>query len=185
MPIVDCHVTLEGNLVPTVSQNASQLADLLAVRGIERAIVTSARAARVDPLSGNHLLKSLIEPHPGLFACLTMHVNRVDASIQAARELLGGRRFVSVMLTSTDPSAAAQQAANISLEMSGSLDRAKVPAAIEALGSHRLLFGSGLPALDPVAALGLLDDGDVRPNDRRRILVDNAEKVFGLPALTI
>src|SRR5262245_1138943 len=103
MPIVDCHVTLEGNLVPSITQSTPQLVELLARRGIERAIVMSARAARLDPLTGNRHLRGAIEQTPGLFGCLTMHVNRVDSSIQSARELLGGRRFVAVVLMSTDP----------------------------------------------------------------------------------
>src|SRR5207253_437212 len=40
---------------------------------------------------------------PGLFGGLTAHLNRVDASLQAIRDLLGGKRFVSVMLTSLYP----------------------------------------------------------------------------------
>lgn len=244
MPIVDCHVSLEGHLLPGINQNGAQVSELLAQRGIERAIVYSARAARVDPLSGNRILKAMIEPIPGLFGCVVAHVNRVDSSVQAVRELLGQRSFVGVMPVSVSPDdilpplladeilnacrryqkpvflltpngacvdaalrlaktynvhkfifvgmggsdwraaiAAGQQAANIYLETSGVLDTAKVPAAIEGVGSHRILFGSGLPDLDPAAALGMLEDADVRPNDKRRILFENADKLFGLAAL--
>ena len=76
--------------------------------------------------------------------------------------------------------AAAHQSVNIHLEMSGALDRAKLPAAIEAIGSHRILFGSGLPRLNPVASLGLIEDSGISALDRRRILRDNAIKVFNL-----
>lgn len=244
MPIIDCHVSLEGHPLPGINQNGAQLAQQLTQRGIEQAIVSSARAAQVDPLSGNRILKAMIEPTPGLFACLVTHVNRIESSVQAVRELLSQRRFVAVMLTSTTPReplpplladeilnacrryqkpiflptpnaacvdaalhlaktynmhkfifagmgganwqtaiAAGQQTANIFLETSGVLDRAKVPAAIEAIGSHRILFGSGLPDLDPAAALGMLEDADLRPNDKRRILLDNADKLFGLSTL--
>jgi predicted TIM-barrel fold metal-dependent hydrolase len=79
--------------------------------------------------------------------------------------------------------AAAQQSANVFLEISGALDRAKLPAAIEAVGSHRLLFGSSLPTLDPAAMLGLLEDSNLRPNDTKRILYENADKLFGLADL--
>ncbi len=201
----------------------------------------SARAAQVDLLAGNRILKAMIEQTPGLYGCVVTHLNRVDVSLQAVRDLLSSKRFVAVMLTSIDPQAplhplvadeilnacrryqkpiyiptpnaacvevglhlaktynyhkfvflgmggsewrtalaAAHQSANIYLEISGALDRTKLPAAIESVGSHRLLFGSSLPNLDPAAMFGLLDDSDVRPNDRRRILFDNADKLFQL-----
>ncbi len=241
MPIFDSHISIEGNPIPGINQDGSQIAQLLRARGIEGGLVFSARAARADPLSGNHILKKLIEQQEGLYAGLTAHLNRVDASLQAIRELMSGKRFLSVLLTSTHPNeplhpiladevlnacrrfqkpimiktpnaacvesalhlartynmhkfvligmggpdwrtgiAAAHQAPNIVLETSGVLDRAKVPAAIEVLGAHRVLFGSGMPHLDPAAALGLLDDSDISVNDRRRILHDTAAKLFNL-----
>ncbi len=208
---------------------------------MDRALLVSARAAQVDPLSGNRILKVMLEQEAGLFGCLVAHLNRVDASLQAIRDLMTDRRFIGVMLTSTQPDeplhplvadevlnacrryqkpiflntpnaacaevalqlaksysmhkfiflgmggadwrtgiAAAQQATNIFLETSGALDRAKLPAAIETVGSHRILFGSGMPNLDPVAMLGLLEDSNVSKADQRRILNDNAVKLFNL-----
>src|SRR5207253_10437773 len=137
---------------------------------------------------------------------------RVDASLQAIRDMLGVKRFVGVMLISTHPAeplhplvadevlnacrryqkpiflstpnamcvetalqlartynmhkfiflgmgggdwrtgiAAAQQSVNIFLETSGAMDLTKIPAAVEAIGSHRILFGSGMPHIDPAA----------------------------------
>ncbi|MGC8668292.1 MAG: amidohydrolase family protein [Chthonomonadales bacterium] len=76
--------------------------------------------------------------------------------------------------------AAAHQCTNILLETSGALDRAKIPAAVAALGAHRILFGSGSPHLDPVAAVGLLDDSDLSEDVRRKILYDNAARLFGI-----
>jgi predicted TIM-barrel fold metal-dependent hydrolase len=241
MPIFDSHVLIEGNPIPGINQNAGQIAQILRPRGIESALVFSTRAAQADPLSGNRILKAMIEQEAGLYAGVTAHLNRVDASLQAIRELMGGKRFLAVLLTSTHPNeplhpivadevlnacrrfqkpimiktpnaacveaalhlagtynmhkfvligmggtdwrtgiAAAHQAPNILLETSGVLDRAKVPAAIEVLGTHRVLFGSGMPHLDPAAALGLLEDSDIPAGDRRRILYDNAARLFNL-----
>ena len=241
MPVVDIHVQLEGYLIPGFNQNAAQISQFMQVRGIERCIVMSARAAQADPLSGNRILKAMVEQESGLFACLVAHLNRVDASLQAIRDLMASRRFVGVALTSTDPTeplhplvadevlnacrryqkpvflhtpnaacvevglhlaktynmhkfiflgmggadwrtgiAAAHQSVNIHLEISGALDRAKVPAAIEAIGAHRIMFGSGMPRLDPVAALGLIEDSGISAADQRRILGDNATKMFNL-----
>ncbi|HZO91984.1 MAG TPA: amidohydrolase family protein [Chthonomonadaceae bacterium] len=244
MPIFDTHVYLDGYILPGINQNAAQVAQLLQARGIERALLFSSRAARVDPLSGNRILKVMLDQGQGLYGCLVAHLNRVDASLQAIRDLMSERRFLGVMLTSTHPDeplhplvadevlnacrryqkpiflgtpnaacvevalqlaktysmhkfvflgmggadwrtgiAAADQATNIYLELSGALDLVKIPAAIEAIGAHRLLFGSGSPYLDPAAALGLIQDSNLSPADQRRILHDNAAKLFNLNAI--
>ena len=76
--------------------------------------------------------------------------------------------------------AAAKSATNVILEVSGSLDRAKIPAAVETLGAHRLLFGSGSPHLDAAAALGLLEDSGIGADALRRIHSLNADRLFNL-----
>lgn len=243
MTIFDSHTYLEGYLVPGINQNAGQVSQFLKARGIDGAVLMSSRAVQADPLSGNRILKAMIDSSPELYGCLVAHLNRVDASLQAIKDLLGSKKFVGVMLTSTNPSeplhplvadevlnacrryqkpifiptpnaacvetalqlaktynmhkfvflgmggsdwrtgiAAAQQSVNIVLETSGALDRAKIPAAIEMIGSHRILFGSAMPAHDPVATLGLLEDSDLTVNDYRRILHENAEKLLNLDA---
>jgi predicted TIM-barrel fold metal-dependent hydrolase len=241
MPIFDTHTYLEGYILPGINQNATQVKQTLQARGIDRALLFSARAAQVDPLSGNRILKVMLEQESGLYGCLVAHLNRVDASLQAIRDLASDRRFIGVMLTSTNPNeplhplvadevlnacrryqkpiflptpnaacvetalhlaktysmhkfvflgmggtdwrtgiAAAHQATNVFLETSGALDRTKIPAAIETIGSHRILFGSSMPVLDPAAALGLLIDSEVSPADLRRIQNDNAIKLFNI-----
>lgn len=241
MPIFDTHAYLEGNIIPGINQNAAQVAQIYKARGIERVLLFSNRAAHVDPLSGNRILKVMLDQAPGLYGGLVAHLNRVDASVQSIRDLLSNRRILGVLLISTEPDqplhllvadevlnacrryqkpiflntpnaacvevglqlakiytmhkfvflgmggadwrsgiAAAHQATNVMLETSGSLDRTKVPAAIEVIGSHRILFGTGMPRLDPAAVLGLLEDSDLSPNDLRRITYENAEKLFNL-----
>ena len=241
MPVVDIHVELEGYGIPGINQNAAQITRFMRERGVERTIIMSARAAQADPLSGNRILQAMVDQQPGLFGCLVAHLNRVDASLQAIRDLMSSRQFVAVALISTNPAeplhplvadevlnacrryqkpvflhtpnaacvevglhlaktynmhkfiflgmggadwrtgiAAAHQSVNIHLEISGALDRAKLPAAIEAIGSHRILFGSGMPRLDPVASLGLIEDSGISALDQRRILSDNAAKMFNL-----
>lgn len=241
MSIIDCHVYLEGNVLPGVNQNAGQLQGVLQSRGIDQAVVLSSRAAKVDPLTGNRILRATLEQTQGLFGCVVAHLNRVDASLQAIRDSLVSRSFVSVLLTGTNPAeplhplladeilnacrryqkpvflhtpnaacvqvglhlaktynmhkfvflgmggadwrngiAAAQQSVNIFLETSGALDRAKISAAVTAIGPHRVLFGSGLPNLDPAAALGLIKDSGITPNEQRRMLYDNAYRLLNL-----
>ena len=241
MAIFDVNLNLEGYPIPGINQNLGQIAQGLQQRGIEGGIVFSARAAQVDPLSGNRILKAMLDNTPSLFGGLTAHTNRVDASLQSIKDLLGNRRIATVRLVSNDLTqpvhplvadellnacrryqkpiflptpnaacveaalhlaktysmhkfvfvsmggddwrtaiAAADQAVNIFLETSGPLDRAKIPPAIEAIGSHRVLFGSNLPHRDPLAALGLFGDNQLSSLDLKRILYDNAVKLFAL-----
>ena len=65
MPVVDVHVELEGYGIPEVNQNAAQIGQFMRDRGIERCIIMSARAAQADPLSGNRILKVMIERESG------------------------------------------------------------------------------------------------------------------------
>lgn len=244
MSTIDCHVYLEGSILPGINQSAAQLEELLTIRGIDHAILISTRAVKLDPLTGNRILKSMIEQTPGLYGCLATHVNRQDSSVTAVRDLLGSRRFLSVLLTDDDPARplhpaitdeilnscrrfqkpiylntpnaacvlagmelakrysmhrfvflgmggenwrdaieAAHLTSNIFLETSGALDLVRIPSAIESIGPHRILFGSGLPALDPAAALGLLEDSNISASNRRRILYENAAKLFRLDDL--
>lgn len=240
----DVHTTLEGFVIPGYNQSASQMKQQMQARSIDQFAVMSSRAIDADPLSGNRILSAMIEQEQGVYGILVAHLNRVDASLQAMRELLSRRRFIGVALVQSDMSqplhplvadevlngvrrfqkpiflhtpnadcvevalelsktynmhkfvflgmgghdwrtaiAAAHQSVNIYLEVSGSLDRAKIPAAIEGIGSHRILFGSGMPILDPTAILGLIDDSGLSSIDQKRILHDNAAKLFQLDAI--
>ncbi len=243
MPTIDSNIVLEGSVIPGKFHTAQDLSALLTERGIDIAVARSARAAMVDPIAGNRILKSVLDMNPSLLGCVTAHLGRPKASLDSIKEHLGSKRFVAVMLAGSNPIeplnpliadeilngcrryqkpvyvyspnaacvaaaldlarsytmhrfvlismggqdwdaavAAAHQNSNIYLDISGALDVRKIPAAIEAIGAHRLIFGSGLPVCDPMAFMGLLDDSNVRPNDRRRILYDNAVKLFGLEA---
>lgn len=75
---------------------------------------------------------------------------------------------------------AAHSATNIVLETSGALEQAKLPAAVEALGAHRLVFGSGSPGTCASAALGMISDTGLSDDAKRRILWDNAVRLFDL-----
>src|SRR4051794_37480292 len=103
MPVVDVNVELEGYGIPGINQNGAQINQFMRARGIDRCIVMSSRAAQADPLSGNRILKAMMEQEQGLFGCLVVHLNRVDASLQALRDLMSSRRFVAVALISTNP----------------------------------------------------------------------------------
>jgi predicted TIM-barrel fold metal-dependent hydrolase len=78
--------------------------------------------------------------------------------------------------------AAAHACTNVLLETSGVMDRAKIPAALEVLGAHRILFGSDAPHTDAGAAAGLIEDSDLSEEARSRILGENARRLFDLDA---
>ena len=241
MSIIDIHAYLEGYPIPGVNQNSLQVMQHMRGRGIDRAVLMSARAAHVDPLSGNRILAAMMQQGPGIYGCLTVNVDRVDVSLQSIKDLLTQRHFIGVLLTSHQPKepmhplvadevlnacrryqkpifinafnaacvqvalqlaktytmhkfvllgmggedwrtgiAAAQQATNVFLETSGPLDRAKLPAAVEAIGAHRILFGSGSPYLDPAAAIGLVAEAEISAQAQRNILFENAARLFNI-----
>lgn len=241
MSIFDSHVCLGGSVVPGVASNPAAIQTAMKARGIDGAVIFSAHARNVEPLAGNRILRAMLNQAPELYGCLVAHVNRVEASITAMRELMPGRKFVGMVIVGAQPGqvvtersadelvhayrrfgkplflftpngeavqtaleiakdypvlrvillgmggtdwraaiAAAHAAPNIVLETSGALDRAKLPTAVQAIGAHRLLFGSGSPHLDAAAALGLVEDSCLSEAARRRILSENAYRLFGL-----
>jgi len=70
---------------------------------------------------------------------------------------------------------------NIRLETGGMVaDFDKLAEAVAVVGAHRLLFGSGMPLINPVYALGMIRDSAIIPTDKDRILSRNAVKLFNL-----
>lgn len=86
---------------------------------------------------------------------------------------MGGRDWRSAV-------AAAHAATNVLLETSGAMDRAKLPAAAQAVGAHRIVFGSGTPTTDAGAAMGLVEDSRLSAETRELILGVNARRLLGL-----
>lgn len=241
MKILDVHGYLGPTIVPGAAASAAVVTSTMSARGVGGAVLMSRHAQNVDPIAGNRIVKAMVEQAPNLLACLVTHIGRVDASIEAMRELLGGRKFVAMAITGFRPGhtvekmladdilnafrrftkplmlftpnsesvhaaveiaksypmikvvllgmggaewrtaiAAAQAVTNIYLETSGALDRAKIPSAVEAIGTNRIVFGSGTPHVDVSAALGLIEDSAISEEARRKILFDNAVRLFGL-----
>lgn len=78
--------------------------------------------------------------------------------------------------------ALASKIPNVFLETGGMVaDYDKLAEAVEVVGAHRLLFGSGMPLINPVYALGMVRDSSIAAPDKDRILSRNAKKVFNLP----
>jgi predicted TIM-barrel fold metal-dependent hydrolase len=115
---------------------------------------------------------------------LTPHGECADAALEIAR----GYGMLKVILLGMGGDdwrrgiAVADAATNVLVETSGSPDGAKLPAAVEALGVHRVVFGSGFPHVDPAVGLAALDAAGLSVEARRRIAGENARRVFELAA---
>lgn len=67
------------------------------------------------------------------------------------------------------------------VDISGELAPEKIEYALQALhGARKILFASNAPHTDPAAVIGLLDDLDLSPDDRARILGGSAARLFRL-----
>jgi len=76
----------------------------------------------------------------------------------------------------------AEKTLNLVLEVSGSFSPDKIKFAVERIGSHRMVYGSGLPYVDPSAIIGLVQDADVSDADRRNIFENTARRLLGKKA---
>ncbi len=71
---------------------------------------------------------------------------------------------------------------NVYLETGGMVtDYDKLAEAVQVVGVHRLIFGSGMPLINPVYALGMVRDSAIPAMDKDRILSRNAKKLFNIP----
>jgi predicted TIM-barrel fold metal-dependent hydrolase len=71
---------------------------------------------------------------------------------------------------------------NMLFDISGSFDAEKIDAAMVAFGPNRLIFGSGAPRSDVSSMLGLLNASGISEANMKKILHDNAAKLFNIDA---
>jgi len=72
----------------------------------------------------------------------------------------------------------AERTLNLVLEVSGSFSPDKIKFGVEHIGSHRMVYGSGLPYTDPSAVIGLIEDADISDADKRNIFENSAKKLL-------
>ncbi len=72
----------------------------------------------------------------------------------------------------------AEKSLNLVLEVSGSFSPDKIKFAVDRIGAHRMVYGSGLPYVDPTSTIGLVEDAEISDIDRRLIFEGSARKVF-------
>jgi uncharacterized protein len=73
----------------------------------------------------------------------------------------------------------AEKTLNLVLEVSGSFSPDKIQFAVEHTGAHRLVYGSGLPYVDPASVIGLVEDAEIPDSDKKMIFEGTARRLFG------
>ena len=108
-----------------------------------------------------------------------------QVSLLAANEIARAfpiMKFVLISMGGEDwrmATVLAERTLNLVLEVSGGFSPDKIPFAVERIGSRRLVYGSGLPYVDPSATIGLVQDAEISDADKRNILSDTALRLFG------
>ena len=74
----------------------------------------------------------------------------------------------------------ADRTLNLVLEVSGSFSPDKVKFAVERIGSHRIVYGSGLPYSDPSSIIALVNEADIAGADKRNIFDGTARRLFNM-----
>ncbi len=78
------------------------------------------------------------------------------------------------------PIVLAERTLNLIPEISGSFSPDKVKFAVDRIGSHRIVYGSGLPYVDPSSIIALVEDADISEADKRNIFAGTARRLFKL-----
>lgn len=110
-----------------------------------------------------------------------------QASLLAANEIarsFSAMKFVLLGMGGEDwrmAAVLAERTLNLVLEVSGSFSPDKIKFAAERIGSHRIVYGSGLPYVDPSVVIGLVQDADISDADKRNIFENSARRLFGWP----
>jgi hypothetical protein len=79
-----------------------------------------------------------------------------------------------------EATAAAKEIESLHLEFSASAaHRERIGEALRVAGAHKVLFGSDMTLLDPAIMLGMMDDAGLTEAQRKRLMWDNAERLFG------
>ena len=108
-----------------------------------------------------------------------------SASLLAANEMaktFTGMKFVLLSMGGEEwrmATVLAEKTLNLVLEVSGSFSPDKIKFAVEHIGSHRIVYGSGLPYVDPSSVIGLVEDAEVSDADKRSIFEGTARRLFG------
>lgn len=128
--------------------------------------------------------EELLNAHRRFVKPVYLHTPNQDAA-QAANEIAKAfpiMKFVLLGMGGEDWRMAtiyAERTLNLVLEVSGSSSPDKIQFAVEHIGSHRIVYGSGLPYVDPSAVMGMVQDAEISDADKRNIFEGSARRLFG------
>jgi uncharacterized protein len=151
--------------------------------------------ARLDPDTSGQPLESvatddLIQSYRRYVKPLVVHVSG-ESEVQHLGEVARAVPQMKIVVLHAggdawvDCLALAKKQLNLILEpCSGGTDRGKIEQAVELIGAHRVVFGSGYPRQAPGAALGAVADARIAEHDRAAVLSGTAMRLFGLTRAT-
>jgi hypothetical protein len=156
----------------------------LATDSFVGAVLHEGYAAR--PLNSANMVaivKSLLRYGAPLVIDIGNDVRRISDLQEVALEF-PTQRFIILHMARENWAMAiplAARATNIHLEIGGIVaDNGKLSEAVDTLGPHRIIFGSGMPLVNPAYTLGVVRDSNIANMDKEKILFRNAKKIFGL-----
>jgi uncharacterized protein len=112
----------------------------------------------------------------------TVNAEAVEAA-EGIAVAFPGIKFILGSMGGDDWKAAvrvAEKRLNMLLETSGSYDSEKIEEAVEKVGAHRMMFGSGLPSSDPASMLALVKGSGISEDSMAKILGQTARRLFEL-----
>jgi len=143
---------------------------------------SSFRHRALDCLETREILKALLRYDKPLLLHLReggesqdlLDLARDHPTVQFLVAEMGGEDWQPVVRV-------AKEAVNIYLDCGGRVaDRDKIKYVVDVLGPNRILFGTNMPLVNPVFAVGMVRDSQISTGVKDRILYHNAQRLFGI-----
>ena len=114
-----------------------------------------------------------------------LHVFTKEAAIAAndIAKAFPNMKFILLSMGGEDwriPIILAERTLNLVMEVSGSFSPDKIKFAVDRIGSHRIVYGSGMPYTDPSSVIALVEDSDIANADKRNIFDGTARRLFNM-----
>ena len=182
--VVQANKSMLGCVVVNINYPEQSQAEMHAYLGTDQfaalLLTSGARGKHVTLAESEEILNA----HRRFVKPVYLHIPDQQSAL-AANEMAKAfpiMKFVLVRMGGDDWRMAtllAEKTLNLVLEVSGSSSPDKIRFAVDHIGSHRIVYGSGLPYVDPSAVIGLVQDAEITDLDKRNILEGSARRLFG------
>lgn len=182
--VVQANPTMLGCVVVNINypeQSQKDMHSYLSTDQFAALLLTSGVRGRHVTLAES---EEILNAHRRFVKPVYLHTPNQDAAL-AANDIAKAfpiMKFVMIGMGGEDWRMAtllAERTLNLVLEVSGSSSPDKILFATEHIGSHRIVYGSGLPYVDPSAVIGLVQDAEIEDADKRNIFEGSARRLFG------